>query len=241
MNIDILSLFPDYFNGPFDVSMVKRARMSGKLDLNLIDIRKFAENKHNRVDDRPYGGGPGMVLCPGPVARAIRSVKREDSYVVCLSPQGSLLNAKKCEELAKHQHLILLCGHYEGIDERVIEKEVDEEISIGDYVLTSGCAAAIVLVDAVIRFIPGVIGHPNAVQEDSFQNHGLFDGPHFSGEVDFEGALVPDVLREGNHEKIRAFRLEEAKKKTSRVRPELLQDYFEKEKTCEKLTSHRGN
>ncbi|HEX2582936.1 MAG TPA: tRNA (guanosine(37)-N1)-methyltransferase TrmD [Chlamydiales bacterium] len=223
MRIDILSLFPDYFKGPFDVSMVKRAREAGLLDLHTLDIRDFSTNKHRRVDDRPYGGGPGMVLCPEPVARAIRSVKTERSYVVYLSPQGNLLNAKKCEELAKKEHLILLCGHYEGVDERVIQKEVDEEISIGDYVLTSGCAPAIVLVDGVIRFIPGVIGNPEGVQEDSFQKDGLFEAPHFTGEVDFEGELVPEVLLEGNHAKIRQYRREEAIKKTRRVRPELEQ------------------
>ena len=240
MKLDILSLFPDYFKGPFDVSMIRRAIEAGLIDLRLIDIRDFSTNKHRRIDDRPYGGGPGMVLCPEPVAHAIRSVKQDRSHVVYLSPQGSLLNAKKCEELAKKEHIILLSGHYEGIDERVLEKEVDEEISIGDYVLTSGCAAAIVIVEAVSRFIPGVIGHPDAVQEDSFQNHGLFDGPHFTGEVDFEGAVVPEVLREGNHAKIRQYRLEEAYKKTRRVRPELVEIY-DKEKQREPLTIHRGS
>lgn len=222
MKFDILSLFPEYFRGPFDVSMVKRAREAGLVELRLIDIRDFAENKWRRVDERPFGGGPGMVLCPTPVAKAIRSVKREGSHVIYLSPQGTPLTAKKCEMLAKKEHLVLLCGHYEGVDERVIRKEVDEEISIGDYVLTSGCPAAIVLVDSVMRFIPGVIGHPDAVQQDSFQN-GLFDGPLYAGEIDFEGDMVPDLLRGGNHAKINQFRLDEAKKKTLRVRPELLE------------------
>lgn len=208
--------------------MIKRAREAGLCDLNLIDIRDFGEGKHRRVDDRPYGGGPGMVLSPEPVAKAIRSVKGPNAHVVYLSPQGSVLTARKSEELARKEHLILLCGHYEGVDERVLHSLVDEEISIGDYVLTNGCAAAIVLVDAILRFIPGVIGHPDAVQEDSFQN-GLFDGPHFTGPLDFEGAVVPDVLLGGNHAKIRQYRLEEAIKKTKRVRPELL-EIFEKEK-----------
>jgi tRNA (guanine37-N1)-methyltransferase len=223
MRFDILSLFPEYFEGPFTVSMVKRARETGIIDVRQVNIRDFAESKGNRVDDRPYGGGPGMVLRPGPVARAIRSVKTEESHVVYLSPQGALLNAKKCEELSHKKHLILLCGHYEGIDERVLRKEVDEEISIGDYVLTSGCAAAVVLLDSVIRFIPGVIGHPEAVENDSFQN-GIFDGPHYTGELDFEGEEVPQLLREGNHAKIKQYRLEEALKKTRRVRPDLLKE-----------------
>jgi tRNA (guanine37-N1)-methyltransferase len=206
--------------------MIKRARDAEAIELNLIDIRDFAENKNNRVDERPFGGGPGMVLAPGPVAKAIRSVKTEKSYVIYLSPQGSLLTAKKCEELAGKEHLILLCGHYEGVDERVIAKEVDEEISIGDYVLTNGCAAAIVLVDAVMRFIPGVIGHPDAVQEDSFQN-GLFDAPHYTRPEEFEGMTVPEVLREGNHAKIRQWRLAQALEKTRRVRPELAESYLD--------------
>lgn len=222
MEIDILSLFPEYFRGPFDVSMLKRARESGHLTIRQTQIRDFAENKNRRVDDRPFGGGPGMVLCPGPVAKAIRSVRKERSHVIYLSPQGSLLNARKAQELAKREHLILLCGHYEGIDERVLQTDVDEEISIGDYVLTSGCAAAIVLVEAVSRFIPGVIGHPEAVQEDSFQE-GIFDAPHFTRPVVFEGMEVPSILREeGDQKKIRQWRKEQAIKKTIRVRPDLM-------------------
>ncbi len=221
MDVDILSLFPSYFRGPFDVSMLMRARENGLLNIRHVDIRDFAENRR-RVDDRPFGGGPGMVLCPEPVAKAIQSVRRHGSRVIYLSPQGSLLTAKKCQELAKEEHLVLLCGHYEGIDERVLAKYVDEEISIGDYVLTSGCAAAIVLVDAVSRFIPGVIGHPDAAFEDSFQE-GIFDGPHYTRPEVFEGMEVPAVLREGHHAEIRKFRKQKAIEKTCRVRPDLVQ------------------
>jgi tRNA (guanine37-N1)-methyltransferase len=232
VEIEILSLFPEYFRGPFDVSMLKRAKEAGHLEIRHTDIREFAENKHARVDDRPFGGGPGMVLCPGPVARAIRSVKKPGSRVIYLSPQGSVLTAAKCEQLAQYEHLILLCGHYEGIDERVLAKEVDEEISIGDYVLTSGCPAAIVLVDAVARFIPGVIGHPDAVREDSFQE-GIFDSPHYTRPENFEGMEVPPVLLQGNHAEIRKWRRAEALKKTGRVRPDLLRGEH-----CEPLTSY---
>ncbi len=220
MIVDILSLFPEYFRGPFDVSMLKRAKENGILEIRHTDIRDFAENKHGRVDERPFGGGPGMVLCPGPVSRAIRSVKKEGAHVVYLSPQGSLLTAAKSQQLAQKEHLILLCGHYEGVDERVLEKEIHEEISIGDYVLTNGCAAAIVLIDAVARFIPGVIGHPDAVWEDSFQN-GIFDAPHYTRPEVFEEMEVPAVLREGHHEKIRRWREAKALEKTRRVRPDL--------------------
>jgi tRNA (guanine37-N1)-methyltransferase len=218
---DILSLFPEYFRGPFDESMIKRARQSGLLDINYVDIRDFADNKHKRVDDRPYGGGPGMVLMPDPVVKAIRSVKTEGSKVIYLSPQGKTLNAKKCRELANHHHLIILCGHYEGIDERIIEKEVDEEISIGDYVLTNGCAAAIVLVDAVSRFIPGFLGHEAAADEDSFES-GHLDCPHYTRPENFEGMTVPEVLLSGNHRHIEDWRKSRAILKTLRVRPDLL-------------------
>lgn len=163
-----------------------------------------------------------MVMAPQPVAGAIRSVKREGSHVIYLSPQGKTLNAAKCRELSLREHLILLCGHYEGVDERVIEKEVDEEISIGDYVLTSGCSAAIVLVDALLRFVPGVIGHPEAVENDSFEETGIFDAPHYTRPEVFEGMEVPLILRQGHHEEIKKWRKSQAMKKTVRVRPELV-------------------
>lgn len=224
MEIDILSLFPEYFRGPFDVSMLKRARESSLIEIRHTDIREFSENKHHRVDERPFGGGPGMVLCAGPVVSAIRSLKKLKSHVVYLSPQGTLLKAAKCQQLATKEHLILLCGHYEGVDERALQLEVDEEISIGDYVLTNGCAPAIVLIDAVSRFIPGVIGHPDAVREDSFEN-GIFDAPHYTRPEIFEGIEVPAVLREGNHAEIRKWRQAQAITKTRRVRPDLSELY----------------
>ncbi len=223
MLIDILSLFPEYFQGPFDVSMLKRAQEKGLIEIRHTDIRDFAEDRHQKVDDRPFGGGPGMVMKPEPVVKAVRSVRKTGSRVMCLSPQGALLTAAKCEELAGYSHLILLCGHYEGIDERALQLEVDEEVSIGDYVLTNGCAAAIILVDAVSRFIPGVIGHPDAVREDSFQN-GIFDAPHYTRPEVFEGLEVPAVLRGGHHAEIQKWRRAEALKKTSRIRPELVKE-----------------
>ncbi len=220
MRIHILSLFPEYFQGPFDVSMIKRARDKGILEINLVDIRDFAEGKHKKVDDRPYGGGPGMVLMPEPVCKAIRSLKTPESRVIHLSPQGSLLSSKTAERLATYEHLILVCGHYEGIDERILEKEIDEEISIGDYVLTNGCLSSIVLVDALVRFVPGVLGHEEAVFQDSFQS-GFFDGPHYTKPFDFEGMLVPEVLAGGNHEEIRKWRRRKALEKTKKIRPDL--------------------
>jgi tRNA (guanine37-N1)-methyltransferase len=217
MRIDILSLFPDYFEGPFSVSMVKRAVEKGLLDIRLVDIRDFVKNKHRKVDDRPYGGGPGMVLMPEPVCEAIRSVRREKTRVIYLTPQGTPLTAKRCQELAVFEHLVFLCGHYEGVDERALEKEVNEEISIGDYVLTNGCLPAIVLLDAVARFIPGFLGHEEAAEQDSFQD-GLLEGPVYTRPAVFEGLEVPQVLREGNHKEIDKWRKEQSLCKTDKVR-----------------------
>ncbi len=221
MRFDILSLFPEYFSGPFEVSILKRAQEKGLIDIHLTNIRDFAEGKHKKVDDRVFGGGSGMLLMPEPTCKAIRHVKTEKARVIYLSPQGKPLTAEVCQRLAAETHLVLLCGHYEGVDERVLEKEVDEEISIGDYVLTNGCVAAIVLVDAVSRFIPGVLGKEEAAEQDSFQ-HGVFDAPHYTRPVEFEGIAVPEVLRGGNHEEIKKWRDQMALRKTQKVRPELL-------------------
>ncbi len=220
LRIDLLSLFPEYFQGPFDCSIIRQAINNMLLEIKMTNIRDFADNRHNKVDDRPFGGGPGMVMMPGPVCRAIDSVATDNSHVIYMSPQGSLLNAKKCRELAAKEHLVILCGHYEGIDERALS-HVDEEISIGDYVLTNGCLAAIVLIDSVSRFVPGVLGHELAADEDSFENH-LLDHPHYTQPVVFEGIEVPAVLRSGNHKKIREWRLSKAVEKTRAVRPDLL-------------------
>jgi tRNA (guanine37-N1)-methyltransferase len=221
MKIDILSLFPEYFKGPFDESIIGQARKKGIIEINLIDVRDYADNRNRRVDDRPYGGGPGMVLMPQPVTKAIRGARSPNSHVVYLSPQGTLLNAAKSRQLASYEHLILLCGHYEGIDERVLKTDVDEEISIGDYVLTNGCLPAIVLVDAFVRFVPGVIGHKSAASEDSFET-GIFDCPHYTRPEEFEGQAVPEVLLSGNHKMIEEWRHLQALKKTQRVRPDLV-------------------
>lgn len=221
MKFSILSLFPEYFAGPLDVSMIKRARDHGIISFDLVNIRDFALDKHKTVDDRPYGGGPGMVLKPQPVVDAIRSVRRADSHVVYLSPQGRVLNASICKELAEKSHLILLCGHYEGIDARAVSLEVDEEISIGDYVLTSGAPAALVLLDAVVRFLPGTIGHPEAVKQDSFEE-GIFDNLHYTRPPEFEGLSVPEVLMSGHHGEIEKWKKKQALEKTEKVRPDLI-------------------
>lgn len=221
MEIEILSLFPEYFAGPFNESILKRAQKKGLISISHVQIRDFALDKHRKVDDRPYGGGPGMVLKPEPVIAAIRSVKRPDSHVVYLSPQGKMLSAQICRRLSTHKHLILVCGHYEGIDERIIELEVDEEISIGDYVLTNGGLAATIVIDATARFIPGVLGHSQAADHDSFEE-GLLDCPHYTRPEVFEGKCVPPVLLQGNHQEIEGWRKAMARKKTAVIRPDLI-------------------
>lgn len=216
-----MSLFPEYFESPLNVSMLKRAREKRLVNIAYIDIRDFATDKHKTVDDRPYGGGPGMLLKAEPVVKAIRSRRRASTHVVYLSPQGKMLNAAKCQELASCKHLVLLCGHYEGIDERAIVAEVDEEISIGDYVLTSGMPAANVVIDATVRFIPGVLGHEESARFDTFGEVG-FDSPHYTRPEEFEAVKVPEVLLGGNHAQIEAWRKEQGLNKMSQVRPDLL-------------------
>jgi tRNA (guanine37-N1)-methyltransferase len=224
MKYTILSLFPSYFDSPFDVSIIKRAKDQGIITIDHVDIRNFATDKHKTVDDRAYGGGPGMVLKPEPLVKAIRSVRQDDSTVIYLSPQGKVLNAALCRELAKKSHLVFVCGHYEGIDQRVIDLEIDEEICIGDYVLTSGAPATVVLIDAITRFLPGAIGHPEAVNQDSFEE-GMFDTPHYTRPPEFEGLKVPEVLLSGHHTRIEDWRKKQALEKTKQVRPDLLENF----------------
>jgi len=227
MRIDVLSLFPEYFKGPLDESMLKRAQVGGLIDISLVDIRAYSKEKHKRVDDRPYGGGPGMVMMAEPVVACVRDRKTANSKVIYLSPQGKALTHIKCRELASSEHLILLAGHYEGIDERAIASVVDEEISIGDFVLTNGCLAACVVIDAVARFIPGVVGDVRGPVEDSFES-GLLDWPHYTKPLEFEGHKVPDVLLSGHHAEIAEWRLEEAKKRTRQKRFDLYLNWLEK-------------
>lgn len=221
ITIDLLSLFPGYFESPLNHSMIKRARESGLINIRLQDIRDFAEGKHKQVDDRPYGGGPGMVMMAPPVVKAIRSVKRPESHVVFMSPQGIPLTADVSRRLGQEKHLIILCGHYEGVDQRAIDMEVDEELSVGDFVLTNGCAAALLTLDSCLRFVPGFLGHDQAAFEDSFSD-GRLDCPHYTRPEMYEGRKVPEILLSGNHRQIDDWRRQEALKKTRLVRPDLL-------------------
>ena len=229
MKFDILTLFPEMFE-PIKTSIIGKATEKGIIDINLINIRDFSEDKHNKVDDTPYGGGAGMVMKPDVVYSAYNSIKAEDAKVIYMSPQGKKLNQKKVEELSKENHLIILCCHYEGIDQRVLDKIVDEEISIGDYVLTGGELPAMVMIDAISRYVDGVISG-ESISEESFSN-GLLEYPQYTRPEVFMGEKVPDVLLSGHHENIYKWRRQESLKNTLKKRPELLDDIelTEKEK-----------
>jgi tRNA (guanine-N1)-methyltransferase len=220
MIIDILTLFPNMFTAPFEESIVGRARSRKLVEINTINIRDFAYDRHQQVDDYPYGGGAGMVMKVDVLARAIESVKGDNSLVVYLSPQGKKLDQENVARLAGQSHLILLCGHYEGIDERVMEL-VDEEISIGDYVLSGGEIAAMIIVDAVTRLIPGALGDENSAREESF-GAGLLEYPHYTRPRSYKGQEVPEVLISGHHEHIRLWRKQLSLLRTLLKRPDLL-------------------
>ena len=221
MKISVLTLFPEFTNHIRDFSIVGRAIGQGKLDLETVDIRDFAINKYLQVDDYPYGGGPGMLMQIKPIVEAIESVKSEKSKVYYMSPQGKVLTQDKLKELKNEEHIILLNGHYEGIDNRVIENYVDEEISIGDYVLTGGELASMVIIDGVSRLIDGVLASDESFKDESHYN-GLLEHPQYTRPKEFRGLEVPDILLSGDHEKIRKYRLRESIKNTLQKRPDLL-------------------
>lgn len=219
MKIDILTLFPEMFNGFLSESIIKRAIQKEKVEINIIDFREYSLYNHKQVDDTPYGGGAGMVLMCEPVVRAIEDLKTEDSLVILTCPQGHIYNEKEAHKLKEYKHLIIVCGHYEGYDER-IRNFVDLEISIGDYVLTGGEIPAMAITDSVVRLIDGVINESSWVT-DSFTDN-LLDYPTYTKPADFRGLKVPDVLLSGNHAKIKEYREQEQIKRTQIRRPDLL-------------------
>lgn len=222
--LDVITLFPEIFSSALEKGVVGRALKNGLVDFRSWNPRDFTKDKHKTVDERPYGGGPGMVLMYEPVCSAIKKARIEQpsTKVIYLSPQGRKLKQTDVDELSKRQGMILVCGRYEGIDERIIKHEVDEEWSIGDYVLSGGEFAALVLIDGVCRILPGVLGGKNSANEDSFVD-GLLDYPHYTRPEDINGFTVPGVLQSGNHEEIRRWRLKQALGKTWRVRPDLIE------------------
>jgi len=230
MRFDIITIFPDFFREAFDYGIIRRARAAGLVEITAHDLRRWTHDKHRQVDDRPFGGGDGMVLKPEPLFEAVEDLTGANvrgsfdkrTRVVLLSPQGRVLTQAVARELATEaERIILICGRYEGVDERVAEALVTDEISIGDYVLSGGEPAAIVLVDAVTRLIPGALGSETSAVNESF-SEGLLDYPHYTRPPDFRGMRVPEVLLSGNHQEIARWREERARRKTERNRPDLL-------------------
>jgi len=229
MRIDIVTIFPDYFREAFDFGIVRRARAAGLVEIQAHDLRLWTSDKHKVVDDRPFGGGDGMVLKPEPIFAAVESLtgtrRRQDvpagKRVILLSPQGKAFDQALANEFANSDHLVLICGRYEGVDERVAETLITDEISIGDYVLSGGEPAANVLIDAIVRLIPGALGSETSATTESFSD-GLLDYPHYTRPPDFDGLTVPEVLLTGHHAEIAKWRREAAEEKTKRNRPDLL-------------------
>ena len=226
MKIDILTLFPEICRAPLSESMMKRAQENKIVDLRIHNLRDWTIDKHHIVDDAPFGGGQGMVMKPEPIFAAVEelqqsAIKNQKSKIILMSPGGRRLDQKLATELSQESHLIVICGHYEGVDHRVIEHIVDLEISIGDYVLTNGAIAAVVLVDAVARLLPGVLGHEQSAHDDSF-SAGLLEAPQYTRPAEFRGWKIPEVLLSGNHAEIAKWRKEQALKRTKQNRPDLL-------------------
>ncbi len=238
MQIDILTIFPKMFDAVLGESILKRAQALGLVKIHLYNLRDFSRDKHKKVDDRPFGGGPGMVLRPEPIFEAVEYIKSKNpclpagrknhpdtkgvgTKIILLSPQGKTLDQNLAKRLSKVNNMILICGHYEGVDDRVIEELVTDEISIGDYILTGGELAAMVLIDVVVRFIPGVLGDKNSIKQESFVNN-LLEGPQYTRPANFRGMKVPKILLSGNHKKIEDWRKRKASKRTRERRPDLL-------------------
>ena len=221
MQIDVITIFPGMLDGFLGESMMKRATKLGAVNFRAINLRDFTFDRHRTTDDRPFGGGPGMVMKPEPLFLAVESVQTPASKVILMSPSGPTFNQAKALDLSREQHLVFICGHYEGVDERVREALVHEEISIGDYVLTNGVLAAAVAIDAVVRLIPGVLGGEGAAEQESFTT-GLLEYPHYTRPAEFRGRKVPEILLNGDHAEIARWRDEQARQRTRERRPDLL-------------------
>ena len=220
MKIDVLTLFPGMFAGPLDESIIKRARSAGLLDLQIHDLREYTHDRHRTVDDRPFGGGPGMLLKPEPIFEAVEKLAGDQARVILMCPTGRTFTQDIARELAPMEHLLFISGHYEGFDERVRQRLADDELSIGDYVLTNGALPVMVVVDAVARLIPGVLGDDESSEDESF-SHGQLEYPQYTRPAEFRGMKVPDVLISGNHAQIEKWRAEQARLRTQERRPDL--------------------
>jgi tRNA (guanine37-N1)-methyltransferase len=222
MKIDVLTLFPGMFPGPLDASLIKRACESGRNRLGIHDLRDFTHDRHRTVDDRPFGGGPGMLMKPEPLFEAVETLRGEKTRVILTSPAGRPFRQQIARELAAEEHLLLVCGSYEGFDERVRERLADDEISIGDYVLTNGALPAMVVIDAVVRLLPGVLGDDESSADESFSDR-LLEYPQYTRPAEFRGMSVPEVLLSGDHAAIEQWRREQARERTAQRRPDLLE------------------
>ncbi|MFH1782136.1 MAG: tRNA (guanosine(37)-N1)-methyltransferase TrmD [Candidatus Omnitrophota bacterium] len=229
MVIDVLTIFPRMFDTALDESIIKRAKEKGIVKINIIDLRSFSKDKHKKVDDRPFGGGPGMVMNVEPFFEAINYIRRRTknerfkTRIILMTPKGKPLGQRLVKKVSSYEHIVLLCGHYEGIDERVREHLVDEEISIGDYILTGGELPAMVLIDTIVRIVPGVLGNIDSPGEESFSKD-LLEYPQYTRPASFKGMDVPDVLLSGDHKKIESWRKKESLKATKIKRPDLLKN-----------------
>lgn len=230
MKIDVLTLFPGMFAGPLDESIVNRARQAGLVDIRIHQLREYAHDRHKTVDDSPFGGGPGMLMKAKPIFEAVESLAGDQTWVILLTPAGRVFNQSVSRELSKREHLLFICASYEGVDERVREALVDEELSIGDYVLTNGALPAMVIMDSVIRLLPGVLGDDASSDDESFSG-GLLEYPQYTRPSVFRGMKVPEVLLSGNHAEINRWRKEQARLRTSERRPDLLEKADKKEKS----------
>ncbi|MGA1194234.1 MAG: tRNA (guanosine(37)-N1)-methyltransferase TrmD [Kiritimatiellia bacterium] len=220
LDIDVITIFPAMLDGFLGESMMKRASAMGAVNFRTIDLRDFTTDRHRTTDDRPYGGGPGMVMKADPIFKAVESVRREDSRVILMTPSGTVFKQAIARELTASSHLIFICGHYEGVDERVREALVDMELSIGDYVLTNGVLPAAVVIDAVVRLLPGVLGGEGAAEQESF-SEGLLEYPHYTRPEEYRGMRVPDILLSGDHAAIAAWRDDQSRQRTRTRRPDL--------------------
>jgi tRNA (guanine37-N1)-methyltransferase len=220
LRIDIITLFPDIFFGPFDESIIGRARKNGLVEINTVNLRDYAHDERGTVDDKPYGGGPGMLLKVEPLFEAVEDIRTEKSLVILTSPQGERFSQQAAADLSGYEHLIFVCGHYEGVDERVRAKLIDKEYSIGDYVLTSGNLAAMVMTDAIVRLLPGVLGCDESSTDESFSD-GLLEYPQYTRPPEFRGMKVPEVLLSGDHGKIAQWRRQQSEERTRLRRPDL--------------------
>jgi len=223
LKMDVVTIFPGMLDGFLGESILKRAIQAGLIEVGRVNPRDFTTDAHRTTDDRPYGGGPGMVMKPEPIFEAVESVKTEGARIILLCPQGRRFDQAEAKRLAGEKHLIMICGHYEGVDERVRAGLVTDELSIGDYVLTNGALAAAVVMDAVARLVPGVLGHEDSAGDESFSG-GWLEYPQYTRPPEYRGMAVPDVLKSGHHEAIAQWRKEQAKERTRRVRPDLLNE-----------------